>query len=181
MFEKLADKLVKGVISLSFLLFSSYEGNNASFNTPQLELHNKGISCKTELVGAFDNDFEDVFKSGEEVSLDYTVVIIADGEQHSNFTHNLTVEYNPMDRTYELKSDSGGLTKYFSEIDEMVEAFAQFDKLLPLPDCDNCIIKISAKLNKLFFASQQKEFDLNLLWKNKLPELTIKLNPVDLQ
>ncbi len=179
MFEKIADNLMKGAIALSFLLFSSYEGNNASFNTPELEVLDSGISCRTELVGAFENDFDDVFKSGEEISLDFDIDIYADGEIYKTMVHNHTVEYKPMEKTYVMKNNAGFPDSYFTELNEMIKAFSQFDRLLLLPDCDKCTIRIIAKLNKLFFASQQKEFDLNLLWKNKSPELKININPVD--
>ncbi|MDP8231852.1 MAG: hypothetical protein P9L91_04190 [Candidatus Zophobacter franzmannii] len=181
MFAALADKVVKGVMSLSFLIFSAYEGNNAVFREPFVEIQNGFVSCQTELVNAFDNDFDDIFKSGEEIVLDYTAEVSCDGGRKQSYIRTHKAKYFPMQKHYMFTTNSDGNAQYFDTLDGLIAVFSKYDRLIPLPEGKKCTIKIISSLNKLYFSSQQREFDLNLLWKNKLPELDINIDIVDVQ
>jgi hypothetical protein len=181
MFETLAGKIVSGILSLSFLLFSSYEGNDASFRTPLVEVQEAYASCRTELVGAFEKDFNDIFRCGEEIILTFDITITGPNNQMHKESVVHKLKYFSMKDIYQLTIDSDNSVQYFDTLNEGLDIFSRYDRQLPLPRGDKCQIKIVARLNKLWFASQKKEFDLNLLWKNKLPEVIINIDMVDVK
>ena len=73
MFQTLADKVISGVISLSMLLLSSYKGNNAEFTDLETVFLNNNVIFRTSLSGAFENDFEDIIKSGAEIDIFFSI------------------------------------------------------------------------------------------------------------
>ncbi|MCK4653720.1 MAG: hypothetical protein KAU01_04685, partial [Candidatus Cloacimonetes bacterium] len=73
MFQVLSSKIISGFISLSILLLSSYEGNRATFSELTTSFLGDKIFIKTELINAFENDFEEIFKSGQRIDIFFNI------------------------------------------------------------------------------------------------------------
>ena len=75
-----AGKLLSGIMSMTMMLFSSYEGNNASFSDIYIGHDNEIIRIQTSLISAFENDFEQIFRSGSPIVINYQLNVAKDGE-----------------------------------------------------------------------------------------------------
>ena len=175
MFENLFDKVISGIISFSMLLLSSYKGNEAAFSDLTVNRMNSGIFIETKLIDAFENDFEQIFKSGKKIDIIFKVKIIVPHQDiyHRTFLHSVT--FHPMqqyfsvfleERKTELKIAN------FSELKNVVSKFGfpYFGKLNSEMEID-----ISAYLPKLKIDSSKKKFDLMLLWNFKIPKIKTKV------
>ena len=175
MLENIFSKVILGMISFSMLLLSSYKGNDATFSEINLNRLNSGIFIETELIDAFENDFEQIFKSGKKIDIIFDVKIIVPHQDiyHRIFLHSVT--FHPMRQYYsvyleekkqELKIDD------FSELKNIVSKFGfpYFGKLNSEMEID-----ISAFLPELKMDSSKKKFDLMLLWNFKIPKIKTKV------
>ncbi|HQQ68644.1 MAG TPA: hypothetical protein PLX77_07435, partial [Candidatus Cloacimonadota bacterium] len=61
MFEALGAKFLAGVVSLSMLLFSSFEGNDPALGSFSYSKTGSYVHLKTQLQTAFENDFPSIF------------------------------------------------------------------------------------------------------------------------
>ena len=82
MFQSLANKLITGVLSLSMLLLSSYQGNEAEFSELYFSFLGDGVLLRTKLVNAFENDFEEIFKCGKTIDIFFKIEL-KQGKQES--------------------------------------------------------------------------------------------------
>ena len=85
------DKIFKGIVSLSMVLFSSYQGNEAKFTYLNSMLFNDRIVISSELENAFDNDFTSIFKSGQKIEICFELKIYASKKvfHQEKFCHSL--------------------------------------------------------------------------------------------
>ena len=67
MIGSLLYKTYLNIVSLSVLLFSNYVGNSVSFSPLSMQNVGDNIVCSAHLLNAFENDFEEIFKSGKEI------------------------------------------------------------------------------------------------------------------
>ena len=75
MFEALGARVLAGVVSLSMLLFSTFQGNDPRFGSIS---HNKSgsyVYLKAQLQSAFDNDFPSIFASGTSIPVYYNLEV----------------------------------------------------------------------------------------------------------
>jgi len=97
------------------LLLSSYEGNNAAFSEIVALVFRNNIMLKTQLVEAFENDFESVFKSGKQIDIFFDVQIESPGNETFTETFVHSILFDPLKQYYsvylqekdeELKTDN---------------------------------------------------------------------------
>lgn len=179
MFESLGNYIVKGVITFTLLVMSSYEGNDASFRALQVTYLEGAIGIDVEMDSAFDNDFEEIFKTGKSIDIWFNTSVSSKGTvlEEQNFSHNVT--YNPLLDSYLLKKGSTNESivceDYQCLIKELSKVKWHFRRLRSVSDYD---FSIDAHLDKIYFEQMDKDFNLMLLWKNKRPRMKerIKVN-----
>jgi hypothetical protein len=171
MFQSLADKVISGVISLSMLLFSSYEGNNARFSDLETVFLNHNLIFRTQLVEAFDNDFEDIIKSGSEIDIFFSVELSEDGAQFHKVEFKHTVNYVPMEQIYYVSFDERNELLLYESYDQVISDISKIEYIYKDRIPDKFKVVISAHLEKMTLAGNPKEYDLMMLWNFKKPKI----------
>ena len=179
MFESLGSYILKGVITFGLLVLSSYEGNDANFRSLQVSNLDGAIGIELFLENAFENDFEEIFKTGKSIDIWFHASVSSKGVvlEEEDFSHNVT--YNPLLDSYLLKksltNESIVCEDYQYLMLELSKVKWHFRRLRSVSDYD---FSISSHLDKIYFEQMDKEFNLMLLWKNKTPRLKerIKVN-----
>ena len=179
MFESLGSYILKGVITFGLLVLSSYEGNDAVFRSLQVNYLEGAVGIELFLDSAFENDFEEIFKTGKSVDIWFHTSVSSQGVvlEEEEFSHNVT--YNPLLDSYLLKKGSTNEAVVCEDYQCLVKDLSNvewhFRRLRSVSDYD---FSIYAHLDKIYFEQMDKEFNLMLLWKNKTPRLKerIKIN-----
>jgi len=179
MFESLGNYILKGVITFGLLVLSSYEGNDAVFKSLQIDYLEGAIGIELYLDSAFENDFEEIFKTGKSIDIWFHTSVSSQGVvlEEEEFSHNVT--YNPLLDSYLLKKGSNDeaivCEDYQCLLEELSKVNWHFRRLRSVSDYD---LNIYAYLEKIYFEDMDKEFNLMLLWKNKTPRFKerIKVN-----
>lgn len=172
MFGNIGNSILKGMVTLTLLFLSSYEGNNAEFKNLEVSTSGNRVTLNTSLINAFENDFEEVFKTGEPIKVNFTIDVKSAGTSivTEDFSHK--VIYNALESSYLLsfeESDEAIICQSFQELKkELADVEWSFSKL---GSVNRYYISVSARLDKIYFPSMNKEFNLMLLWKNKIPKL----------
>ncbi len=177
MFESFGNSIVKGLMTFTLLLFSSYEGNDASFSHIYFSYDSNTIVVESRLESAFENDFDKLFKIGKEISVNFIVTVEVAGSkiEEEYFTHD--VIYNSLEDTFLLKKSEINKTyicqSYDILIDELSKIEWEFNRMRSV---DNYVITIRSYLDEVYFEQMDKEFNLMLLWKNKQPQIKERVN-----
>ncbi len=173
MFEALAGKVVSGVISLSMMLFSSYEGNQPYFSQMAVSMAGNRIFIKTELVDAFDNDFEDIFRSGKQIDVSFNITLKNDSDVISEDDFKHTVIYDPLTDLFTLIIEELDETLIIDSYRQLLKKIAKIEYTHNIDSSENVIIKIESYLSKIKFDSFGKKYDLMILWKLKRPKAKV--------
>ncbi len=179
MFESLGNYILKGVITFTLLVLSSYEGNDATFKALQINYLEGAIGIEVQLESAFENDFEEIFKTGKSIDIWFNTSVSSQGIvlEEQDFSHNVT--YDPLLDSYLLIKGSTNESLVCEDYQCLVKELStikwHFRQLRSVSDYD---FSINAHLEKIYFEQMDKEFNLMLLWKNKSPRLKerIKVN-----
>jgi hypothetical protein len=175
MFEILSNKLLVGVISFGMLLFSSFEGNNASFSKPNLIIEQNHYEVSTNLQNAFINDFYDIIHSGETIYIDFELNLIQDfgHEKKNKFYHS--VKYNAMEKSYELYLDEKSESYIFYQYESLITHLSKIELAFENYDLDLKKIHLTASIRNLELPSLKKKYDMMMLWNFKKPILKIRI------
>ena len=174
MFQALTSKIITGVITLSMLLLSSYEGNNAAFEDFTATVLGNNIYIKANLVQAFENDFEEVFKSGQRIDIFFTVDIRnSDGPVYQDeFRHSIL--FNPLEQRYVVFLEDQQTQTSVGSFEELIEVISNVDYVCKCEDFDEGNISLSSYLKKIRLKSIGKEYDMMMLWKFSKPTVKHK-------
>ncbi|MBI9031095.1 hypothetical protein JEZ13_03675 [bacterium] len=176
MFESIGNHILKGIITFGLLVFSSYEGNDASFRSLRVNYYEGLIGIELNLDGAFENDFEEIFKTGKSIDIWFKVDVSSQGVvlEEELFSHNVT--YDPLLDSYLLKrgstDDSIICSSYNNLKEELSLIIWDFRRLRSVDDYD---LSITAYMEKIYFSENGDDFNLMLLWKNKTPRFKQKI------
>lgn len=173
MFEALAGKVVSGVISLSMMLFSSYEGNQPYFSQMAVSLVENRIFIKTELVNAFDNDFEDIFRSGKQIDIFFNITLKTDSNIISEDDFKHTVIYDPLSDSFTLIIEELDEIIIIDSYRQLLKNIAKIEYTCNIDSAENVIIEIESYLSKIKFDSFGKKYDLMILWNLKKPKAKV--------
>ncbi len=171
MFQAFTNKVVTGIISLSMLIFSSYQGNRAQFSELILNNSISGATIETKLLKAFDNDFEEIFKSGSAINVFFNLEINSDNDnlQKSTFRHE--VLYNQQTNKYDLYLEEQDLSlenlSYLNMLENL--SYFSYDYTGELPS--NFTVKLISHLPKMRLESINQEYDMMILWNMKKPTI----------
>jgi hypothetical protein len=171
MFEALANKIVTGIMAFGMMLFTSTEGNKAEFSDIQTEILQDGLIISTQLINSFQNDFEQVFKSGKPVIIEFALELQQGNTSvhKDKFTH--TVTYAPMQQNFKIELQEKEEIIFVNNYSEMLQRIAEVEyqywgKLERQP----LKISLQASLRKLQMSSQKK-YNLMILWKYRNPTI----------
>ena len=172
MFESLGNYILKGVITFGLLILSSYEGNDAKFSSLQISYLEGAVGVEISLDDAFENDFEEIFKTGKSIDIWFNTSVSSQGVilEEEEFSHCVT--YNPLLDSYLLIKGSTNESIVCENFQCLVEELSKINwHFRRLRSVSNYDFNIYAHLDKIYFEDMDKEFNLMLLWKNKSPRL----------
>jgi len=175
MFQSLADKVITGVISLSMMLLSSYEGNNAHFTEMNTIFMDNSTIFQTELTQAFENDFDDIIKSGSEINIFFTLAL-KNGNNifHENqFKHS--VNFHPMEQVYYVTFEEKDELLLYTSYEKVIEDLSKFEYIYKDKIPDQFRLSLTAHLEKITLSNSSKEYDLMMLWNFKRPKIKKKI------
>jgi hypothetical protein len=171
MFQALSSKIITGVITLSMLLLSSYEGNNAVFNQMMASYIGSKIYVSAQLENAFENDFDEIFKSGQRVDIFFKIEIFNhDGKTHEReFRH--AVIFDPLKKYYNVFLEEQNLQTVITDYDELIESISQVEYYYNGDKYEGGHVTLTAYMKKIKLQKLKKEYDLMMLWKFKKPKI----------
>ena len=169
MFQALSSKIITGVITLSMLLLSSYEGNNAAFENFTATVLGSNVYIKANLVSAFENDFEELFKSGQKIDIFFNINITdEDGPVYRDeFIHSIL--FNPLEQIYLIFLEEQRTQTTAASMEELIEIISNVDYVCKCEGFREGNISITSHLKKIRLKSIGREYDMMMLWKFKRP------------
>lgn len=169
------DKIFSGIVSFTILLFSSYTGNDPFFTDFLLSRNDSAIVVSTAIANAFENDFENFFKSGKTIAVYYELCIYKNGfcQKRQKFKH--TVVYDALTKEYTLLLEEQNLSVSTTEYKQMIDWYSSISVSFDEELLNNCQIEIKAELRTLTLHSAKKTFDMMTLWKFKTPSKRMEL------
>lgn len=177
MFQALSDKVISGLISLSVMLFSSYEGNTARFADLETTFLQNRIIFKTALIDAFENDFEELFRSGQTIRVIFTVEIRENGELTSISDYEHSVLFDPLQQIYIVSLEDKKESLIIEDYLDLKNRISEFEYSQHYPPSGTFQIQISANLPPLILeTSGNREFDTMMLWRFKTPRLRERIS-----
>ncbi|MCD4819786.1 MAG: hypothetical protein K8S23_13965 [Candidatus Cloacimonetes bacterium] len=170
------DKIFKGIVSLSMVLFSSYQGNEAKFTYLNSTLFNDHIVITSELENAFDNDFNSIFKSGQKIEICFDLKIHNSKKllHEKKFCHS--VEYDPLYSSFFVVLEESDKTIKINSYPKLIKTISniEYEYVGEIPS--QVKVSLKAYLKKLNLKTLGKEYNLMLLWKLKNPEISQVFN-----
>jgi hypothetical protein len=169
MFQSLADKVVTGVISLSMLLFSSYEGNKAKFSDIDADFLQNSLVIRTQLFEAFENDFEDIIKSGAEIDVFFSLSLWEKRQVIHEVQFRHSVSFQPMKQVYQVVLEERDKKYLLTSYEQVINEISRVEYLYDGETPEKFQIKITAYLDKMKLDNNPNEYDLMMLWNFKKP------------
>jgi len=171
MFGALASKALTSIMAFGMMIFTSTEGNKAEFSSLQAQYLNDGLVIQTSLVNSFEHDFQQVFKSGKPIIIDFELELHQGNNllHKENFTH--TVTYDPMQQNFKIELQEQEDIILEDSYNAMLEQVSQI-KYQYWGEMDNkpVKVKLQGSLRKLHLASE-KDYNLMILWKYRKPTI----------
>jgi hypothetical protein len=171
MFQALANRVVSGIISLSMMLLSSYTGNNPSFDSFAIEVNPHDFVFETKIVSAFDNDFEDFFRSSAIIDVFFTITLEENYDVFYTDTFRHSVKYDPLRREFRIYLEEREKEVFTDSYEEMVREISTIVYPYREDVPQAFVLTITSNLPTIRFEGIDKEFDLMMLWKFKQPSL----------
>jgi len=175
MFQSLADKFITGVISLSMLLLSSYEGNKAKFSNIEPDFLQNSLVIRTQLYEAFENDFEDIIKSGTEIDVFFSLSLWEKRQVIHEVQFRHSVSYQPMKQVYQILLEERDKRYLLTSYEQMINEISKIEYLYDGEIPNKFQIKITAYLDKIKLNNNPNEYDLMMLWNFKKPQTKITI------
>ncbi len=177
MLEALTGKVFATVASLSMFLFSSYSGNDPSFRALNSRVGGNYLQLHTSLVGAFDNDFPDVFKSSTVIPVNFSLIIKSGRRTLSEKQFQNRVRYDPGKGIYEVYLSGMKRTIETESYNHMLAEISGFECSVPYnPDWGVVSVRLEASLPTVKFTQLKKPVDLMVLWKFHKPRVNANLD-----
>lgn len=175
MFQMLSNKVVVGMLTLGMFLFSSFEGNDASFSKPSLSYNNQSYILQTKLENAFENSFEEVLKSGEEIFIDFEIKL-----EENFFLHNTTsfyhsLKYNTMERTYSVNISELNQDYEVGSYEELLDVLSVIEFVIEKQQLNPRYLTLTASIRNIKLPTIDEKYDLMMLWNFQKPKLKINL------
>jgi hypothetical protein len=177
MLEALTGKVFATVVSLSMFLFSSYSGNDPSLRALSSRVGGNYLQVRTSLVGAFDNDFPDVFKSGTVIPVNFTLSLKSGNRTLTERQFQNRVRFDPGKGIYEVYMGGMNRTIETESYAQMLTEISGFECSIPYnPDWGVVSMRLEASLPTVKFTQLKKPVDLMVLWKYQKPRTSTNLD-----
>lgn len=175
MFQILAEKVISGLAAFSMLLLSSYQGNDASFADYTASFLDDRMFFECKLENAFENDFEEIFKSGQIIDIFFNIKIDLNGSviHEEEFRHSIV--FDPLTQLFSIELEDQDLTYSTNSYDELKNIISNIEYSFKDENIKDCIVNMNAYLPKIRLIALNKDFDLMMLWKYNGPEISIDL------
>ena len=175
MFQILAEKVISGLAAFSMLLLSSYQGNEASFSNYTTSFLDDRMFLECKLENAFDNDFEEIFKSGQSIDI-YFSIRISHGDviiHEEEFRHSII--FDPLTQVFNIELEDQDLTSSTNSYEELKTIISNIEYSFEDENIHDYKLTLRAYLPKIRLIALDKDFDLMMLWKYNEPKLTTEL------
>ncbi|MCD4797045.1 MAG: hypothetical protein K8R49_07760 [Candidatus Cloacimonetes bacterium] len=171
MFQAISSKIINGVISLSMLFLSTYEGNDAAFAAITANFLGNNIYLKTQLINAFENDFEEIFKSGQKIDIFFEIKIKNNSAViHTNeFKHS--VVFDPMSQFFTIELEEQEKSLSMESYQQLLETISNVEYSYKGDELTEIDITLTSFLKKIHLESINKEYDMMMLWNFKKPKI----------
>jgi len=170
-----AGRILSSVVSMTMLLFSSYEGNNARFSDVFIGHDNQIVRIRTSLLYAFDNDFEQIFRSGSPININYYLIVSRDGILLDSIEYRNTVIYDPMERFFRIEAEVSNNFTFTVSCDDLRTIISEVDIFYDHWGIGGTYkFELSASMERVTLESLEREFDLMMLWNYKTPKIVFE-------
>jgi len=175
MFQLLAEKVISGLAAFSMLLLSSYQGNEASFSEYTTSFIGNRVFLECKLLNAFDNDFEEIFKSGQSIDVYFEVKIKLDDQivHEEVFRHSLI--FDPLSQLFSIELEEQDMVASTGSYNELKNIISSIEYSYEGELINNCNLLMIAYLPKIRLEALNKDFDMMMLWRYNKPELKADL------
>ncbi|MCB5271368.1 MAG: hypothetical protein LHW56_05945 [Candidatus Cloacimonetes bacterium] len=177
MFELLGTRIMAGVVALSMLLFSSFQGNDPQLGAIKHYSSSSTLYLSGELLSAFNNDFASIFASSAPIPV-YFKLNIKSGNRtvvSQQLTH--LVNFNPATGIYVLRKDGESEVLRTSSVTQTIKEISKYKFSVPYQSSWGLIsINIQAEMPLVRLEEKGKELDLMVLWKYKKPSAKIQID-----
>lgn len=170
MLEALSAKMMAGLVSLSMFLFSSYTGNDPALSALRFLVGRSYLQVSTHLVGAFDNDFPELFRSGTSIPIHFKLELKSNNRVVWNRQYTNRVQYDPATGVWNVSMGASGRSVKFTSYREMLDAIAVLDCSVPFESSWKEVnARVEAWMPTVRLESIERDINLMVLWNYKRP------------
>ncbi|HPY96621.1 MAG TPA: hypothetical protein PL063_05370 [Candidatus Cloacimonadota bacterium] len=170
MIGSLISKAYLSLVSFSVLLFSNYVGNTVSFSPLSSQIVGDNIVFSAHLINAFENDFDEIFKSGKDIKVWFELRIIQNNKIIHSESFNHQVTWDSKNRVYLVDLQEQNYktrTRSSKELKRLLSVVEY--PFYKASHRGNATVQITAHLPKIYMEEIDKELDLMVLWKLQKP------------
>ena len=177
MFQALADKILTGIVSFGMMVLTTTEGNNASFAEMTSTFYGNRIVFQTELVGAFANDFEEIFRCGKEIEIFFHIKIKAGNQTiHTNVFKHIVI-FDPLEQNFIINLEETNLEITTNSYEELIETISQVEyEFAKDLNYEQINVTLVSYLEKIYLDTLGKDYDMMMLWKFKKPKVNKRID-----
>ncbi|NQV19439.1 MAG: hypothetical protein HQ534_12975 [Armatimonadetes bacterium] len=177
MFQALADKILTGIVSFGMMVLTTTEGNNASFAEITSTLYGNRIVVKTELVDAFANDFEEIFRCGKEIEIFFNIKIKAGNQTiHTNVFKHIVV-FDPLEQNFTVNLEEKNIEISTNSYEELIEIISQVEyEFADELNYEQLDVTLVSYLEEIYLDTLGKDYDMMMLWKFKKPKVNKRID-----
>ncbi len=175
-FATFSKKVISTIIAVGSMFYSTIDGVTPDMSALELHYKNDYILVSTMLENCYTSEFDQIFYSGNVITIYFTVDLYQDGGKDPDSTNTFfhALQYSPLGDDF---------TIYFSERNETISSLSLdlVKALLPrvtdyrvtssdnIYDKVNYYLEITAWLDKIRFEGMEKELNLLYYWNSIKP------------
>jgi len=175
-FTGLFQKTIKMVIAVGSLFYSSIDGIKADFSSLDIGVSQNVVIVSTQLINCYSDDLDQIFKSGERVTIHYKLELYSDQDVKAIFrnTFSHSIRYSLLDKTYDVFKSEFETVQIGLDI---VEAKYELSLLNSIPTIgvaelngdSNYYFQISAWMDDIQLRGMEKRLNLMYYWSSIRP------------
>ncbi len=175
-FAAFSKKVISTIIAVGSMFYSTIDGVTPDMSALELHYKNDYILVSTMLENCYTSEFDQIFFSGNVITIYFTVDLYQDGGKDADSTNTFfhALQYSPLGDDF---------TIYFSEQNETISSLSidQVKALFPritdyrvtssdnIYDNINYYLEITAWLDKIRFEGMEEELNLLYYWNSIKP------------
>jgi hypothetical protein len=175
-FAAFSKKVISTIIAVGSMFYSTIDGVTPDMSALELHYKNDYILVSTMLENCYTSEFDQIFYSGNVITIYFTVDLYQDGGKDPDSTNTFfhALQYSPLGDDF---------TIYFSERNETISSLSLdlVKALLPrvtdyrvtssdnIYDKVNYYLEITAWLDKIRFEGMEEELNLLYYWNSIKP------------